>query len=377
MSSCRLLFVAAAGVLISALAVPNASASERGREPLAVPTSGFVSESAAAASGALVVTTSTVDRSGRRWGFSGANVNAFSIVAPPVGFNPLAATPAQLQSYGFPPKPTNLAGLASWTAAMRAFRDVPAPNLQFSVGTPIAEELQRKAQTPGADSSVNGVVRANWAGWAATATNNTWVTAESTFPATNVGPLCGPTSEMSTWTGLGGDRAPRLLQSGLVFNDHIPNQVSIWTPFWEDLNPAHPNPPHELVGVGDTAMAIAPEDQVFSSTSYNQASHQVQFYLGDESSGQSQDVIEPDRESYYSGTSADFVTEFTEGVEGAQFQSFATGMSAMSVTGQWYTLNHTSTDKFIDVNAFDQVKVTTSPLVPGGNEFSNAFARCE
>lgn len=275
-----------------------------------------------------------------------------------------------------------ISALARWDAAMVAYKRVPTPRLQFAARDPVAPALSPYSQQTAAPVAAGAYASGNWAGWAATAANNTWATAESTFPATNVGLECGPNSVMAIWTGLGGIGGEPLVQSGLAFNNDIPNQVSIWTPFWGDLNSTHPNPPHELVGVGDTAIAIAPEDQVFSSTSYNQASHQVQFYLEDETSGQSQDVIEPDRESYYSGTSADFVTEFPEPtpfgpLEGAQFQPFATGMSAMSVTGQWYTLNQTSTDEFIDVNPSGQVKVTTSPLVPGGNEFSNAFARCE
>lgn len=49
---------------------------------------------------------------------------------PPPGFDPVAATAAQLQEYGFPPRPpgNNAEALAAWTKAVRAAKHLSAPS---------------------------------------------------------------------------------------------------------------------------------------------------------------------------------------------------------------------------------------------------------
>lgn len=65
---------------------------------------------------------------------------------PPVGFNPLTATAAQLASYGLPPRPraSNKSALVSWTTVMEhaktevASPDATGPKLKLRKEKPSA-----------------------------------------------------------------------------------------------------------------------------------------------------------------------------------------------------------------------------------------------
>ena len=49
---------------------------------------------------------------------------------PPPGFNPVTGTAAQLQEYGFPPRPpvNNAGALAAWSSAMEKVKSVSPPD---------------------------------------------------------------------------------------------------------------------------------------------------------------------------------------------------------------------------------------------------------
>lgn len=59
--------------------------------------------------------------------------------APPTGFNPLTATNAELQQYGFPSRPTSPGALATWTAMMEHAKTYvppnPTPGVAFSTAS--------------------------------------------------------------------------------------------------------------------------------------------------------------------------------------------------------------------------------------------------
>lgn len=58
-----------------------------------------------------------------------------SAPCPPRGFDPLKASPAQLQKYGFPPRPPSGEGLRGWTQAMKHAKHCVAPQFTTRSGT--------------------------------------------------------------------------------------------------------------------------------------------------------------------------------------------------------------------------------------------------
>jgi hypothetical protein len=268
---------------------------------------------------------------------------------------------------------------------MAAYKSTPEPSLDLIEGAPLAPAAQQPtaaSATAAANGAtgVNGSTSGNWTGWASTATNNTWQTAESTFATPNVRPTCGGGSSMAIWAGLGGYTSPDLLQAGIAFNEGIPGQVSIWTPFFEYLNGSFSNPPNELFGAGNTALSIQPGDQIFTSTYYVGGPNQeTSFYVEDETTGKVAGILLLGLGAYYSGTSAEAIVEFPNfngGQYGAGFQSFATGdVNNQTVGGAWYNPSQTAKQSWQVYNN-GRYDILTSGLSGGGSEFSNSFANC-
>jgi hypothetical protein len=142
---------------------------------------------------------------------------------PPAGFRPESASAAELDEYGFPPRPTDPTQLARWQDEMSGWTGA-APPTPFLVET----HTQITADT------VNHPI---WAGYAVTAEPGSisafshvegWYY-EPTFGSSR----CSPTTEV-TWAGLGGYYNPYnggwLAQDGTAWNS---NGVDAHEAWWE------------------------------------------------------------------------------------------------------------------------------------------------
>jgi len=141
---------------------------------------------------------------------------------PPPGFRPETASAAQLDQYGFPPRPTAPAALASWEKEMSGWTGAAPP-------TPFLAETHTSVV---ADTET----APNWAGYVVTAQSNSlhWFTqaegwyTEPTFASSR----CASTSEV-TWAGLGGYQSyagPYLAQNGTAWNSSGADDHQAW---WE------------------------------------------------------------------------------------------------------------------------------------------------
>jgi hypothetical protein len=141
---------------------------------------------------------------------------------PPPGFRPETASAAQLDEYGFPPRPAAGAALAAWEKEMSGWTGAAPP-------TSFLAETHTKVV---ADTETT----ANWAGYVVTAQSNSlywfsqaegWYT-EPTFASSR----CSSTSEV-TWAGLGGYASysgSYLAQNGTAWNSDGADNHQAW---WE------------------------------------------------------------------------------------------------------------------------------------------------
>jgi len=289
-----------------------------------VPSSNFLTQSQAIQSGQLNLTVTKNSDGSQRYDYRMQDGATLSMMVPPPNFKPLTATAAQLLEYGFPPRPSSPGPLAAWMSAMAAWKGSPTPSIAF-LKKPIAPKQDGSA--PLTDSASNGsAANTNWSGWDVNSTSDrTWIGAEGEWQTPNVGAECGNSSVMSIWTGIGGKNSPNLIQTGLAFNDHIPGQVSLWTPFYETLGqtPGITTHPGELYGADDVALTINPGDVVFSKTTYDQSNGSARFFLEDTTTGQSASFTKSGVSGDYDGSTAEMIAEFPLTTVGAQFQSFA------------------------------------------------------
>ena len=142
---------------------------------------------------------------------------------PPPGFRPETASAAQLDEYGFPPRPTDPTLLASWQKEMSGWTGAAPP-------TPFLTETHTQVTANTETSDI-------WAGYVITAEPNSlyWFSqAEGWYYEPTFGPSrCANTSEV-TWAGLGGYRNPYnsgyLAQDGTAWNSSGADNHQAW---WE------------------------------------------------------------------------------------------------------------------------------------------------
>jgi len=123
---------------------------------------------------------------------------------PPSGFEPTKASTAELELWGFPPRPSNQAGMGGWRELVAPYKAAP-----FRPG---CEGTERS------NGFYEGEVDSSpWSGYVENALGegNKFRTAVGGFyqPSENSS-VCGPEAEVSSWVGLGGYGAEQFLQTG-------------------------------------------------------------------------------------------------------------------------------------------------------------------
>ncbi len=125
----------------------------------------------------------------------GNGVTAEQLV-PPAGFRPETASAAELNEYGFPPRPSGGAALARWQEEMSKWRGSAPPAPFLTVAPAHTHTQSAQSDTP----SPSG----NWAGYVTESTSETFDHAEGWYyEPQRYSSVCTNPDE-STWAGLGG-----------------------------------------------------------------------------------------------------------------------------------------------------------------------------
>lgn len=357
--------------LLSLTTIGGAYASSSSPPGVSSTSGGFLTQSAALKSGQLLSITDTpLSDGGKQYTYRLRSGSSLIFSIPPRGFSPLMASDAQLQEYGFPAKPTTASGLSTWHAAMAAWRASSMPDLVFST-TPIAPSTgTSSARTTPTAVPINGS-NGYWSGYDVNATTQAWAGAQGEFGVPGIGTACGQSSVMSIWTGVGGVNSPQLIQSGLAFNENIPGQVSLWTPFSEVLNDANNNPPYELYGAYNVAIAVNSGDLVISNTEYYTSTGNASYYLEDLTSGQTASYTQTGLSPYYDGSTAEWISEFPTSA-GAQFTSFAfVNTAALNNNGYYYNFTDAGYESF-----YVSGREHPGSIGSNGNSFAEFYDGC-
>lgn len=151
---------------------------------------------------------------------------------PPADFDPSTASAAQLDQFGFPPKPKDPAALAMWQREMNAWTGaVPPPPFLVETTTTMATATSNE-----------------WAGYAVTGPTGQFTHAEAWYDEPSFGASRCATNMESTWAGIGGlNSNGGLGQDGTAHNEPgIPDHHAWWEVF-PDVN-AMPLPLVATVG---------------------------------------------------------------------------------------------------------------------------------
>jgi len=152
---------------------------------------------------------------------TGTDTSPFVYGQPPVGFDPTTASDAELDEYGFPPRPS-VADTAAYSAWVQAVTG-PQTRLTSVVVQPtnINNGVAQGLQEQGTIGNVTGVTSSNWSGAAITAANGTFKKNDSFVYAQYLMPAVGVdnckykiTYYMSEWVGIDGFNNGDVLQAG-------------------------------------------------------------------------------------------------------------------------------------------------------------------
>jgi len=182
-----------------------------------------------------------------------------SVPTPPANFDPLSATPAQLEEYALPPRPTDPADLAEWTSLVSESTPEQAPpaSMTVTMATPTVASPATASATMATPASMTGARldgnrSAGYAvgqpGYYGAHNKYDGVKAHITLPTQQGQALCtnNPQQDigMSIWVGLSG-WGQDLVQAGVECGEQwSPNQSPAdgkFHPFYTYV-PSHQNP---------------------------------------------------------------------------------------------------------------------------------------
>lgn len=164
---------------------------------------------------------------GYRYDYS-MNGTKVQILVPPKGFNPSAASAAQLNEYGFPARPARAAATAQWQEQMGTWKGTVAP-------PPFLAESHTRA---------DNVYFTNWSGYLLTGNHSDFTQAEAWYAEPTFGGSVCASNEEVTWAGIGGKaKGDYLGQNGTAHNvpggqDHeawweiVPGYYITWINFF-------------------------------------------------------------------------------------------------------------------------------------------------
>jgi hypothetical protein len=229
---------------------------------------------------------------------------------PPAGFNPLSASDAEFEQYGFPPRPDAQSApdqYAHWKKLVSVPR-VANPTLQQTTiyNGPAQGVLAGDSLHNGAVSTTS----TNWSGYAVTGKNGTFTKNGSAIYAEWVVPIAqqafgvcnGGTDYSSQWIGFDGFNSGDVLQAGTEVDAYCSGSTSIfysswieWYPFSETKVSAPVTQPGNLMG---------------SEVWYTTASLNVHAYIANYTLNQSATyAFSPPSTITYVGNSAEWIEE--------------------------------------------------------------------
>lgn len=261
------------------------------------------------------------------------------VPTPPAGFDPLAATDAELAEYDFPARPASTsADYADWLTAMQAFQGDPASSSAVTVDTSPDPTIQNSA-----------TVYANWAGYAGGVRgqqNRRFVGVKSVYVVPSIsGTACNAsTRDLSEWVGLGGTTGTSdLSQEGIECGEGLGGGGGAFYGFTEFANTASP-----VVFCGYSSWSFPAGHTVYVNMSYETSSNIANFYLEDETTGVAHGCSRGAPSGWhFDGNTAEWIIESPSAAYGYTEPNFGTArmtddLAEDGSTGDWVTLGSRS-----------------------------------
>lgn len=222
---------------------------------------------------------------------------------PPNSFSPLAASAAELELYGLPPRPSDTAALSSWTTDMTSWHRNTDAGLCRTNATAPSRTVSSDAPT--ALNGVQGTIYNYpiWSGYVLDVPTVTYIGVQGDFNQPSKGSSSCTGDSLASWTGIGGNQgSQKLIQAGTAYLRGSNTPVA----WYEYLGPNN-------TGINLTVMSgvTVHSGDVIHTYVVHQTSGTglTTFYVADNTTGTSQSTTWALGSTYYDGTSADWIDE--------------------------------------------------------------------
>ncbi len=232
---------------------------------------------------------------------------------PPAGFQPVYASAAELERYGFPPRPSDPETKAEWEGDMAAYQGTEGSEQEtcntasesLPVASSVVEEGQeeRESGEEAGGTASQDYGSANWAGFATyePQRTNDWVAVQGDFSQPSALSDSCSASQVVSWIGLGGYGTASLIQAGTGID--ASNHYYAW---WEYLGPFKSGINIHRVN----SLAVHPGDHLHVYVSYSRANAVANFYLANDTTGKARPIIVRNLpQKYYDGSTTEFIDE--------------------------------------------------------------------
>jgi hypothetical protein len=285
------------------------------------------------------------------------------VPVPPQRFDPLAASAAQLVTYGFPPRPTDASSLEQWQSDLASWQYSPdkglrLANAHFPAGLPLRARSNGSAPLR-ADSP--------WAGYVTHKTVDTYIAVQGNFTQPAHNPTNCSSPEEGSWTGVGGYATLSLIQTGTGMT------MSRYYAWYEYLDADHNNPAVEMANV-----TVRAGDHIHTYVVYQRSTGQTTFYVANNTNGTSQSVIKILSASYWDGTSAEAIDEAPGMGNLIDFDTVAwSNLQVYDLSGTWHTLGSQGPFK-VSIYRAETLHTLASPgAMTDEKHFTDFFYYCE
>jgi hypothetical protein len=299
--------------------------------------------------------------------------NVFPV--PPSGFNPLTATAAQLEEYGFPPKPIDPTDLQNWTEIMKNYKETVTPGKISTTTKSVTSNTQ----------SIKSM-SSNWSGYTSNeiSGSNQWVAVQGTFiqPSENTSGQ-HHSSDVDAWVGLGGVNTVRgllrLVQAGTTTQilsgsgTSYPSSCYAWYEYLNQVPGSGTiNQGINAQTISNSSFVISPNDSIYVYVSFETGNNRCDFYVLDNTTGESAQSYVLGMVSsslFYDGSTAEWVNERSAPYLLDCNDVKWSNCKAFSAAQTWYNMESTS---YGSVNMYDGSTYEMGPsTTPSNASFVN------
>jgi peptidase A4-like protein len=237
-----------------------------------------------------------IEGGGKKYSYAlpGSSDEFITVSEPPQGFDPLTASDAELQTWGFPPRASNAAGMEAWRELVGSYHGAT-----FREGC-------RQTNPDREHGYLGEEFAANWSGYEDTAnitlSPRKWHGVFGRFYIPSDHGSCS-NSGVSDWVGLGGDHSGRFMQTGTETRNG--NYVVAWIEWWAGES----NFEYNILNKAGEPFLVEATNYVRMSLYYNYELEEYYVYITNDHTGQTELVQGHIGHQFYDGSTAEWIDE--------------------------------------------------------------------